>query len=89
MSFFHGFPPDKIKCLLLNYIDSKEVINPWFVLSCKYKIAGGLFIGPKELMKNMSNLLIQHFLFYMNNGYVGLEQEYIAIIYKKYSYMFE
>lgn len=74
-------PPDKVKLLLMNYINKDEVLNPAFVRTCRYKIAGGLFIGPKAMMKEFTEEIINLAIEDINKGNFGLEQEYMAIIY--------
>lgn len=82
-------PPNKVRMMMLNYISDDEVKDPNFVYSCRYKYAAGLFIAPKVLMRVFCLLMIaqaEHDLFYNR---FGLEQEYMAIIYRKYPELFD
>lgn len=82
-------PPEKIKCLLIQYTSMEEVKNVAFVDSCKYKIAGGFFLGPKGLMKVFCLSLIALAEYHLYTRRFGLEQEFITIIYKLYPEIFE
>jgi len=77
--------PSKIKLLLLNYINPEEIKQKEFVLTCRYKIAGGFFIGPKDLMLSFSKWIQE----LIKDGIHGLEQEYMAIIYRIHNDVFD
>lgn len=66
-------PTDKIKLMALNYTNKIEIKIPTFVHECRYKVAGGFFIGPVELMRRFC----QHM---MSFNIEGLEQEYMAVV---------
>ena len=83
------YPPDKIKLLIMNFINSNEVKDPAFVRTCRYKIAGGLFIGPKDNIKTFCDKMITTVNEDINNGNFGLEQEYMAIVYRQDTSIFD
>lgn len=77
---------NKISIMLMNYVseqDFKDLEN--FLSACRYKVAGGFFSGGKEEMSNFCNLILQEIENYQS---FGLEQEYMAIIYKKHNEIF-
>lgn len=76
-------PSDRIKCMMINYISDNEVKDPKFINVCGYKIAGGFFSGNKTNMKYLSREIIKLGDTHLSEGRYGLEQEYIAIIYKQ------
>ena len=82
-------PPDKIRMMMLNYISDSEVKDPNFIYSCRYKYAAGLFIGPKALMRVFCLRMIAQAEYDLFYGRFGLEQEYMAIIYRKHPELFD
>lgn len=81
-------PPDKIRMMMLNYISSDEINDPNFINSCRYKYAAGLFIAPKLLMNIFCLLMMAYAEKDLLTKRFGLEQEYMAIIYRKYPDLF-
>lgn len=81
--------PDKIKLLMLNYTSNNEIKRGDFVLTCRYKIAGGLFVGSKALMEKFIDAMITEAEVSLKQGIFGLEQEFMAIVYKKQPELFE
>jgi hypothetical protein len=81
--------PDKIRLLILNYIDNNETKHHNFVLTCRYKIAGGFFVGPKVLMIKFIDAMITEVEASLTQNIFGLEQEYMALVYKKHPELFE
>ena len=75
-------PSDKIKLMLMNYIGKDEVSDPDFFRSTRYKIAGGFFTGNAENMKLLAEDLVQQ-------KFTGLEQEYLALAYRKFYHLFD
>lgn len=82
-------PPAKIKLMNLNYIGETEVSHPDFIRTCRYKIAGGFWIGPKDLMSKFIDLMIGIVEADLAQGRFGLEQEYMAIIYRRHADLFD
>lgn len=82
-------PSDKIRLLMMNHIGSDEVKDPMFVRTCRYKIAGGLFIGPKEHMNTFCDRMITTALEDIKRENFGLEQEYMAVIYRQDTSLFD
>jgi hypothetical protein len=81
--------PNKIKLMVLHYIGKNEVLDPNFILTCRYKIAGGLWIGPKDLMLRFIDLMIEVVETDLAQNRLGLEQEYMAIIYRRHPDLFD
>lgn len=79
-------PKSKISIMLINYININEMsFLEKFISSCKYKVAGGFFMGRKDLMINFCDLILKEIEKYNVNG---LEQEYMAIIYFNNKHLF-
>lgn len=79
-------PRSKISIMLMNYINSNEMSSiDNFLSSCKYKVAAGFFVGPKELLNNFCDLVLDEIDKHSVNG---LEQEYMAIVYYKNKHIF-
>lgn len=74
-------PKNKIVCLQMNQINKSEVDNPAFYLACRYKIAGGFFVGPKKLMTLFCDKMIERREELMKIDVFGTEQEYIAWVF--------
>jgi len=81
-------PPDKIRMMMLNYI-SNAVSDPNFIYSCRYKYAAGVFIGPKPLMRVFCLRMIPQAEYDLFYNRFGLEQEYMAIVYRKHPELFD
>lgn len=81
--------PDKIRMMMLNYISNAEVSDPNFIYSCRYKYAAGVFIGPKPLMRVFCLRMIAQAEYDLFYNRFGLEQEYMAIIYRKHPELFD
>lgn len=81
--------PDKIKLLMLYYINNSETRTYNFVLTCRYKIAGGFFVGPRELMSKFYEEVKLEAEASIKQNIFGLEQEYMAIVYRKHPELFE
>lgn len=73
----------KIRLMLINYISQNEVQEMDFVKSCKYKIAGGFFTGPKALLGDFARKILKRAIEDLDDKKFGLEQEYMAIIYRE------
>ena len=82
-------PPDKIKCLMIRYISEQEIQSESFVSACQYKIAGGFFLGPSQLIKLLCLRMITEAEYDLYQKRFGLEQEYMAIIYRRYPDLFD
>lgn len=82
-------PPSKVKIMILNYISKEEVNNENFVNSCRYKCAAGFFVGPKELMRVFCLLILAQGEYDLYHKRFGLEQEYMAIVYRKHPEVFD
>jgi len=79
---------DKIKLMMLGHVSREEVERPDFVSTCQYKFAAGLFGGPKQLMRIFCLRMIAQAEYDLYIKRFGLEQEYMAIIYRKYPELF-
>lgn len=82
-------PPDKIRMMMLNYISNAEVNDPNFIYSCRYKYAAGIFIGPKALMRVFCLRMMAQAEYDLFYNRFGLEQEYMAIVYRKHPELFD
>lgn len=82
-------PPSKVKMMILNYTSKEEVKDENFVRACRYKCAAGFFIGPKELMRVFCLLMLAQAEYDLYHKRFGLEQEYMAIVYRKYPEVFD
>lgn len=82
-------PPSRIRCLMLNYISAEEVKHPNFIDTCRYKIAAGLLVGPKELIRILSLRMIAEAEQHLYEKRFGLEQEYLAIMYRRHPEIFD
>lgn len=82
-------PPDKIRCIMMNYIGVEEIKDPRFIQKCHYKIAAGLFIGPKDLMLSLAYRVMGEVEQHLHEHRFGLEQECIAIVYRQHPEMFD
>lgn len=81
--------PDKIRSMMLGYINNNETKQPDFVNTCRYKFAGGFFIGPKALMRIFCLRMMAEAEYDLYHKKFGLEQEYMAIIYRRYLELFD
>jgi len=70
-----------IKIMLLNNIEEKEIINHDFIKTCRYKVAGGFFLGQKDEMVTFCDLIIKEKNEFKAKNLIGLEQEFMAIVY--------
>jgi hypothetical protein len=82
-------PSDRIRCLLLNYIGADEVRDPHFIDRCQYKIAAGLIVGSRELMRVLCLRMIAEAEQHLYEKKFGLEQEYLAIMYRRHPEIFD
>ena len=82
-------PSDKIRPMLMNYTSAEEILDDDFINSCKYKLAGGLFFGPKDKMIIFCDKVIATAMNFLDKDLFGLEQEFIAIVMTQNRDMFD
>jgi hypothetical protein len=82
-------PSELVKCMILNYTSEAEIASPTFINSCRYKIAGGFFLASSDNMIIFCDKILACASEYLNNGYFGLEQEFMAIVYVKNKELFD
>lgn len=80
---------NKIKCMMLRHVTMDEINDINFIKTCRYKFAAGLFAGPKELIRVFCLKMMAEAEYSLYNKRFGLEQEYMAIIYKKNPELFD
>lgn len=81
--------PNLIRTMMLSYTGMEEVKEEEFVKTCRYKFAGGLFVGPKDLLRVYCLRMIAEAEYHLSRGKFGLEQEYMAIIYRRHPELFD
>ena len=79
---------ERIRVMLLNYISEGEIQDTNFVLQSRYKVAAGLFTGPTLLFQRFIHEIFEIVNYDLENR-CGLEQEYMAIVYRKFPDLFE
>lgn len=86
---YNIIPTKLIKICLMNYTPLKEAYNLDFVMSCRYKVCGGFFLGGKENILKFVNLMKEEAKKYLDLGYFGMEQEFMAIVYFRNPELFD
>ena len=82
-------PPDKISLMLIEYTFATEILNYDFIKLCRYKVAGGLFSGPNDLMITFCDKVISTAMDFLDKDLFGLEQEFITIVFVQNKAMFK
>jgi hypothetical protein len=82
-------PHDKVRIMIMNYTTLSEVEDPNFVLTCRYRTAGGFFTGRADFMLRLCRFMITTSLSYLAQGQFGLEQEFMIICYVKHPDLFD